>query len=99
MKNLWVLNQTPSRTLKVPACPEEKYIKEASTRNTVQAEPVMMYTRYRREQIKEASTRITVRAEQVMMYTRYRWKSTKVHPRNDAKYESKKKKTKPGIQP
>ena len=50
--------------------PGEKY-KISKYKDTVQAEPVMMYTRYRRGQITEASTRITVRAEQVMMYTKY----------------------------
>ena len=54
--------------------PGEKY-KISKYKDTVQAEPVMMYTRYRRGQIKEASTRITVRAEQVMMYTKYTLKT------------------------
>ena len=48
---------------------------------------------------KEASTRITSTSRTSNGVHKVQMKSTKVHPSNDAKYESQKEKTKPGIQP
>ena len=66
MKNLWVLNQAPSRTLEVPG-----------VRRKI----------YKGSEYKDYSTsRTSNGVHKVQM------KSTKVHPSNDAKYESQKEK-------
>ena len=95
MKNLWVLNQTPSRTLKVPGCPEEKKYKgseykDYSTSRTSNDVHKVQTKPNKGSEYKDYSTsRTSNGVHKVQM------KSTKVHPRNDAKYESQKKKLNP----
>ena len=94
MKNLWVLNQAPSRTLEVPGVRRKIYkgseYKDYSTSRTSNDVHKVQTKPNKGSEYKDYSTsRTSNDVHKVQM------KSTKVHPRNDAKYESKKKKLNP----